>query len=462
MAANRKALQVTSNNIANANTPGYSRQRPVMESNMQSQTGGVRVGGGVEMKEALRIHDVFIEKQLLNENKTFGESKTKFEALNRLESVLSSDQYRMSDLVNDFFNSARELSANPEQGAMKLSLVESAKNAARGFRQMNTSLQSFKSDLDNELNANVADINAKAQELAKLNSSIAKFQHTRSTPGELLDRRDQILREMSSSLGLETMTDQFGGKNITLGGVGVLVNGGTANELVVMRSPEDGNKADGDAEIYLKTSSGLSKVSQALNGEIGGLVDVRNNVVNQAIDKVDKSAFEFMKQVNSIHEQGVAADGSTGNKIFAGPSEVKDAAYFMELSPEAGNIDKIATGYTPDGPSDNRLALAMADLQEAKFMPSSLNSESQEGVTLNEALNGIAGEVGIITKHEADNFHQSEAVMQQLENYRESVSGVSIEEESINLAKYQAVFNASTKAMKIGSDLFNTVLSIVN
>src|SRR5688500_3671844 len=123
MAANGKAMGMASNNIANANTPGYSRQRAVFTSTEKTTPNGGRINRGVQVKESLRIHDSFVEKQLIEEGRNYGAAKARSDTLGRIEDVVTGENFRVSDLVNHFFNDVRELSANPEQVALRTSVV---------------------------------------------------------------------------------------------------------------------------------------------------------------------------------------------------------------------------------------------------------------------------------------------------------------------------------------------------
>jgi flagellar hook-associated protein 1 len=466
MAANRQAMNTASNNIANANTPGYSRQRAVFTPTEQSFINGARVGRGVQVKEAVRVHDAFVEKQLIEEGKGFGAAKARAETLQKLESAMSNDSFRVTDLVNNFFNDVRELSTNPEQGALRTSVLLSAQNAANGFRELGDSLRGIRQNIDTQIEVDVVQINTIAKELAGLNVSIAQATARGvDAPHELEDRREVILRELSQKLGVDTVTDQYNRKNVQIGGLGVLVNGDQVHELITMRTEENGTKAAGCVDLFIKDGNGLTRVTDKVQeGSIGGSLHVRDKVLHNTLSDLDRAAFEFSNRVNAVHRQGVGADGLTERNLLSPLTSEKGASQFIKISDDVKDKpDAIAIGYTPGAASDNRVALDLAALQNERLVP------ARQGIvgggdtkTLNETLTSMVGEIGLQARNEDEIFRRQDSLMSQLNSYRESVSGVNLEEEAMNLMQYQTVYNASAKAMKVGSELFETLLSIVD
>ncbi len=470
LAANRQALQTTSNNIANTNTPGYSRQRPVFQAHEQSLSNGMRVGGGVEIKDVVRTHDVFVHHQIIDESRGLGSARARHLGLQRVEGIISNEGFRVGDLVNKFFNDVRELSANPETPAMRASVAVSATNTAEGFRKINDSLNALKLDIDSQLGFAVEEINSQTKELASLNARIFEQQAAGESPNELYDRRDQIQRELSQKLGFETSSDDHGNVNISAGGLGIIVQGNDARELLVARTSARGSKSSGSVDVQIKEPSGNRTVTHALkDGELGGLLHVRDNVVNPALAQLDRAAYELVRSVNDIHKEGQGNDGLSGRGLFKDISEIKDASHFIDLSDAVrSSHDAVAVGYDATAGGDNRVALKMAEVQSERILPlaSTVGGGGAEtegeipSQTLNDSLNAMVGKVAVEAHAEEQMLNHHEAVMSQLDNYRQSISGVSLEEEAMNMMQFQAVFNASAKAMKVGDELFQTILSL--
>jgi flagellar hook-associated protein 1 len=461
--ANRQALQTASNNVANANTPGYSRQRVQLATNEQPTQGQVRLPG-VMVKETIRVHDQFVQNQIIDESQILGAAKARTLGLRRIENTVHNDANRVGDLVNNFFNDFRELSANPEVNALRSNVTFAAKEAVTGFRGLSNNLVGVRDDIDMQISVAIEKVNTLAKEIADLNGKITHFEKKGDSPLELMDRRDAAVREISSKLGFQDSTDGKGHVNISAGGLGVLVNGPTVNEILVMRTPEKGDKAAGSYDVFVRDGDGLRLATQHIKeGEIGGLIHTRDKVLNPTLNHLDEIAFNFANKVNEVHFQGVGADGLTGRNLFKVPTVRQGAASGMELSSEvAKNSGAIATGFTVGASGDNRVALAIAEIQNLALLSDDPGKQSvgPERQTLNESLNSLVGKVAVQVEHEDHILKHQEAIVGQLENYRESISGVNLDEEAISIMQYQACFNASAKAMKMGDELLQTVLSI--
>lgn len=464
LTANRQALQTTSHNISNANTPGFSRQRAVLAA-VDSGSGPARLGG-VELKRVIRVHDQFVQNQLLEEGKSYSAAKSKAETLQRLEGLVHNEAFRMGDLVNKFFNDFRDLSANPETMTLRSNVATSAAMAAEGFRNVNNSIQRLGTDIDYQVVVATDEVNTMAREIAELNGAISQFRARAEEPLELLDRRDGLLRDLSQKIGFQMSVDEHGNTNLSAGGVGILVHGDTFNELFTMRTPENGAKRAGAVDVFIRDGKGQRIVTQAITeGQIGGLVHVRDHVLNPTMKHLDTSAFEFANAVNSVHREGMGADGQAGRNLFEDISEADGAAQRIFVTPDiAETPERIAVGLEP-GNGDNRIALQIADLQKARiFSPKGDTgdqlSDGQNRQTLNDSLNTLVGNVATQLQHSDQMHRHREGLLNQLENYRQAISGVNLEEEAIQLVQYQAAFNATAKAMKVGDELLDTILSL--
>jgi len=464
LAANRQALTTTSNNIANANTPGYSRQRPVMESNTMSQTDGVFIGGGVSVPKVIRVHDVFIDRQIIDESRAFGAMKARADGLRQMESLLTRNGYEVGESVNSFFNAYRELSANPENPSVRNLVLESADSAARSFRRVHDSMSDMQTQIDQKLGGMVDEINAQAQELAGLNEKITFMNSANQEPNELLDRRDVIVKNLSLKLGCAITSDENGHANIAPSGMGSLVFGSHANLLEAGRSPAMGDKNGGNVDIFVRDSFGVHRITEVFKeGEFAGLIQVRDQYINGTLKQLDSVAYEFARAVNDLHRTGTGLDGNSSRDIFQTQEAVKGFSSQMAVSEDVkGNLSAIASGFEENAPGDNRLAVSMAELQNRALMPSGglIQDGAELRSTLSESLNSIAGRLAASTAKEDEMLRHQTSIMDQLENYRQNISGVSLEEEAIQMMQYQAVFNASAKAMRVGDELLQTILSL--
>jgi len=457
----RQALTTTSSNVANANTPGYSRQRTQIVNQPPNYVHGLPIGSGAEVKKVIRVHDEFVQKQLVDENQSLGNLKMKSEVLSRFEALTTQEGSNLSESLNKFFNDFRELSTNSENPTLKNIVRSSGEGLARSFKQMGSSLEMGRRELDLRVGDVVNEINVSVKEIADLNNTIVLAESRGEVPNELMDRRDMLIRDLAQKIDLQVTEDQRNQKTIVAGNA-VLVQGADHFELSVRRSAAEGEKAAGSMSVFVNSSSVPREISKSIkSGELAGLMQARDKVINPALRHLDRIAFNVAHKVNEAHSQGVAADGEGNRKFFKdlGDQEEHAAFHFDINSDIKENHERIATGFSAGTSGDNRVALAIAEIQNEKILPSA-EVGGTVNLTLNESVNNLVAQVGTSTQHETQMFSHQKAIVDQLENYRQSYSGVNLEEEALDMIKYQTVFNASAKAMKVGEDLLDTILSL--
>jgi flagellar hook-associated protein 1 len=461
IAANRQALTTTSNNVSNANTPGYSRQKPVFRANERFEKQGMFQGGGVDVRQVIRIHDDFVEKQLQDEVKGLGEMKFRSEGYKHLESLLNQDGFELGNQVNKFFNDYRELSSNPEAIAMRQQVHDSADAIVHSFRKLNDSMDDMKRDIDLRLEHSLTEVNGLTKELAGLNEKIFEMENVHQQPNEMYDRRDEVVRTLEQKLGMQVVVNGNGQVNF-----GTLVNGNEAYELVAARTPAHGEKGNNSLDIFRKDSMGMHQVTAEFKeGEVAGVLHVRDQVVNPTIARLDHAAFQLASAVNEVHHDGLGLDGKGERNLFKPVESVEGASRNFDLSEDVRHsFEAIATAREPNKPGDNRIALAVADLQNKALMPTDgfLGEGKENHHTLNESLNSLVGGIGTQTAKEDQLFRHQQGVVGQLDNYRQQTSGVSLEEEAMNMLQFQAAFNASAKTVKVGDEVLQTILSLKN
>lgn len=459
----RQALSTTSNNIANASNPNHSRQRVVLEAGERELSGSRRIGGGVEVSKIIRVHDHFIGDQIVGEAKNLGSLRIKSDTLGRMESFLHPNEGNIGESLNKFFGDIRELSVNPHLATTSEMVKESGAALSAQFRGMSDSLHGLQRELDTRMENTAQEVNAMAQDLATLNERIVRAGHLRQEPLEMLDRRDALLKQLSEKVGFDAAEDHQGNINIILGGAGVLVHGSHANTLIASPTEARQGKAVGANDLFLKDHTGAHLATHAItDGELSAMVHMRDKVIDPTLDRLDHIAFELSRNVNDIHKQGVGRDGVGGRAFFKEMENVKGAASQMALSPEIEmNHESIAAGYSAS-PGDNRIAVELSRMQTQSLLPdfNSMGPNPELRHTFNESINAFVGDIGIETQSHERNLSEQKAMMEQLENYRQSISGVSMDEEAIHMIQFQTAFNAAAKTVKLGDELLQTILSL--
>jgi flagellar hook-associated protein 1 FlgK len=325
---------------------------------------------------------------------------------------------------------------------------------------MSSSLENGRRELDLRVGDAVNQINIDAKEIAELNNSIVQAQSRGEAPNELMDRRDMLVRDLSRKVDLQVTEDQRGQVTLVAGNA-VVVQGSDNFELSVRRSAAEGEKAAGSMSIFVSSTGVPREITKSIkNGELAGLMQARDRVINPAMQHLDKIAFSVAQKVNEAHSEGTGLDGISNRKFFKELGDKEEhAAFHFGLSDDIKqNHELIAAGQS-DAPGDNRVALAISEIQNEKMLPANELGGSVN-FTVNESVNNLVSQVGINTQHETQMFEHQRAIVDQLENYRQSFSGVNLEEEALDMIKYQTVFNASAKAMKVGESLLETILTL--
>ena len=495
--AAKAGIATTGHNITNANTEGYSRQRVITqaESPLGVYHGHNIIGSGTKISRVERINDAYLDKQIRNTNKDVSHFQEKDLALKQVEDIFNEmNGEGLNRLVSKFFNEFRRLSQEPENPALRESVKEATFAMINDFHRISKELTAVREHIDSRIDASVGEVNSFLQEIAQLNQLIQKHEISGASPNGLLDQRDEALKKLSSYLNVSTHKDKNGNLNVDLQGGGPLLSAVFPEQLSVSRTQEDAfGKRDNAMDIF---SSGNveSRITHVLRGgKLGALVEVRDQTLSQISDKLDALAFNLTQAVNEIHMQGYTLDGLTGIPYFRPLEFSQRASEFISLSDEVfGSSQRIATAGMFGSPGDNRIALAIADLQSKKIMGTGAITaqgwidsnqfnhymdisgvggqpgygspvgyfQSGNLVTMDDWYDSMVSQVGVIASKNRFTLSQEKDVLTQLNKIREQVSGVSIDEETANLMQYQHAFDASAKVVQVADEMLKTILSM--
>ncbi len=462
MMAAKAAIATTGHNITNSSTEGYSRQK-IHQSAVAPQaslgrmgSAKAQVGRGVNIDDSQRINDQYLEKQIRNSNRDLSFFEEKNLLLTHTEDVFNElNGEGLNKLLTNFFNGFRSLSTEPENQALRQSVREAAKTLVNDLQRVRKEVVDIRKHTDARLEGYVNEVNSWADEIRKLNILIKQASLGGSTPSDLLDKRDLALKNLGSYLDLAMYKDNYGSYNIDIKGVGPLVTGPKVMEFSVHRTEsDDQGKADGAFDIKSSANASGIITHQIRGGKLGALLEGRDKTITVVLDKLDELAFGLAKAVNQIHRQGVSQNGETNVDFFEEPKEVKRAAQMLKLSDKvAQNVNNIAIAAAKDSPADNRIAVAIGGLQGLRIL-------NEGRATFDEAYNTIVSEIGIVSARSKAGLNQQKDIVDQLQKMRDQISGVSIDEETANLLRYQHAFDASAKVIQVANDMLDTVLNI--
>lgn len=451
------ALQTTSHNIANKGTEGYSRQRVELQTNVPIGEGRLRIGMGARASAVRRINNEFLDKQLGVEGNKRGMAQSRSEKLARVEQVFNEQGDKgINHFVSEFFNSFRELSNNPESQATRTLVKENAVNLVRDFGRVNSQLKDIQSEIDVQITHEIQEINSMAEEIGSLNEKIQVVTLNGGVPNDELDRRDLLIRKLSEKVNIHVAESKDGLVNISAGNSALLVSGYDAGHLEVASTGKNDTKKENLKDIFFQSRNEdpQNVTRQFTGGTLGGLLDIRDGVINNLLQETDDLAYTLATEVNNAHSVGFTKYNQTGVNFFNVLDSKDDASGRLRLNDDiASDLANIATGIRPDAPGDNRVAVVIAQIQNQPLMAGGQSS-------LNDYYNGVVGQVGVMAKKANSIYEHQKGIVDQLGNVRESISGVSLDEEAIKMIEFQKSYDAAARVIKVADEMFDTVLSL--
>jgi flagellar hook-associated protein 1 FlgK len=472
--ASKKALEVTGHNMSNVNTEGYSRQKLIQSTAFPVSTGGLTQGTGVKVDGINRINDELIDKRL---NTALSSSKfydSRSEHLSQVESIFNEvDSEGLNQILNKFFNSFRELANQPENETIRSVVRDNAGLVVKDFHRIRETLDLQAEGIDRKIASSVSGINQILHYVASLNEKISAIEAQQGESGDLRDQRDIALRNLSEQFKIHTYTDEKGHFVVTAQGIGTLVTGLHIQELAVISKDKESssNNMNGSVEIILKDRPSQTVTNKFQSGSLASIIQVRNEDLKKLQDEMDGIAYQFTNSVNSIHRQGfvnrtvkIGPDGTptaidskgptTGLNFFTPQIGSEGAASLIELSDAVKNdLSNISAALAPNAPGDNRVAIAISKLQHERIA-------GEDSTTLEEKYLQIIGGIGIETGKARLDAEQTNGLLAQANSIRERLTGVSIDEETANMVRYQHAYEASAKMMQAADEMFKTVLEL--
>jgi flagellar hook-associated protein 1 len=331
--ASRKGLDIIGNNIANAATEGYHRQRIEFTPSYANQSSGVLIGGGVDVSGVTSVINSFLEQEILREQSTLSQVSQESSTLKSIETSFGElgGGSGLSVAIDKFFNSLSDLSAHPDQVVYQNQVLSSGEAMSGQFRTLSDFLKNLELQIKQQVDNVVGQINSFTTQIASLNESIQHSEMNGGQANNLKDQRDELIKKISELSGVETQQREYGVVDVSVGGVPVVM-GTTTIQLA--------------AGLQTETQLGIAPVGtysyQTMQGgQLGGLLALYNGTVNDVHDKLNTLASSIIQQVNQYHVQGVGSDGSftdMSGKVMLGENisdfvpPVSDGSFFVRLT----------------------------------------------------------------------------------------------------------------------------------
>ena len=444
----QQAINVTSHNIANVNTPGYSRQQLIMTTNTPLDSSIGPVGTGVSADAIERVYDRYLSAQINNESQGLGRWDAQKDAVQILEMIFNeTDGSGLNQVMSDFWNAWQSLANDPDGTTERQVLVTLSQVLATTFNQLSADLSQSRQDLDLIVQGTVADINRLSEQLVDLNAKIISSETGSLSANDYRDQRELVLSELAEMIDINSFEDATGAVSVSVANGLPLVIASQNYQLST-----ETNLAGLEEVVWVDNDGNTTNINTEISaGKLKGLLEVRDVIISDYMTRLDTLAGNIMTDVNLQHQSGFDLNGTGGEIFFIGTGTAAD----LEVNPNiVADTDLIAAAAElTTVPGDSRNAIEIANLQYE------LNMGGTQ--SYNDYYGSIVRDVGNeVLKSEAYYNHQSD-MMAQLENQREAVSGVSLDEEMINLIKFQNAYAAAAKMITTADEMMQTVLQMV-
>lgn len=493
------ALNTTGHNIANANTEGYTRQRVNMQASIPMEAYGMgrsvnpgQLGTGVEYNAVTRIREGFLDSQYRSENTANGNWTTQADALDKLQGIFNEpSDTGIRSVLDNFWNSWSDLSKDPENVTARRIVKENAAALTDALNYMSSQLTNLGADLTTNVAVKANEAQGYLTSIADLNKSITRIEGLGDDANDLRDQRDLLTDKLSKIMNI-TVQDTDQGYTIMLGGQTLVEGEEVQTRINEGSTPEEQGAFLEDAfsselltggEVYgmiysRKTyvedySKQLDNLANTLaNGDVKVTLPkgsvLPSGVSVTAVDGTSVSGTlsedteVIVKGLNGLHQLGYTADGTStpGLPFFEGTT-----AATIKLNPKiSDNPNLIASSLRTEGSStsesvikgNNTLALLVANLKESSFTSA---GDGERKATIASFYSSVVGQLGVQAQEAQRQTQNSDVLLEQAESSRQSVSGVSLDEEMSELLKFQHAYSAAARFMTTFDELLDKLIN---
>ena len=352
VAAYQRALSTVSNNIANVGTEGYVRQETSLTENMPKQQGRVYLGTGVNVAGIKRAYDQFLENNLRSTTSELNTQGPMVNYANRVLDIMGSDTVGLPPALDQFFASARTLSADPSSSVLRQQFLRDADSLAGRFRELSGQISSVDSETRDAINARVEDINTLTSQLATVNKQMDKHPLADRQPPDLLDQRDLLLTKLSKLVKVNVTNRSNGAVDLSIGNVpngGKLLEGSRTVKIEARFDEQDLSKVTIVADPYGKKPEAIAGIG---TGELGGLLGFREQILQPTFNSLDFLATTLVDEMNAIHKNGIDVEGNVGKNLF----KIESLSRIDSITGDKIAIDRASAGISLAIDDSNKVA----------------------------------------------------------------------------------------------------------
>ncbi|MFY9741992.1 MAG: flagellar hook-associated protein FlgK [Candidatus Sulfotelmatobacter sp.] len=437
--AEQGAMETTTNNIANVNTPGYSRQVPVLVTTDPVELGNLTFGTGVDLQSVESITDPLLETQIQQQTQAENQYNTLSSALQQTQLNFTTTTSDIGTEITNFFNSINQLSTDPSDLSVRQGVLTAADNLATSFNTTANNLTQQQQTLDLSVVQTVGQVNQLTSQIAQLNGQISTLQNSGETAGSFIDQRQQAIDQLSSLVDVSVIPTN-NTLTLTTSSGAPLVSGEQSYQLTTQAN------AAGLHDVY---SQGNDITSQITSGQLGGTIEARDQQVPAIENQLDTLAAGLANAVNGVQTAGFDLNGNAGTDLFnPPPAGTTGAAAGLSVA----ITDPSLIAASSDGTSGSN--------GNAEAMYALSNQTIIDGQNPTDYYSGIVSNVGNATANASAEQSASSSILQQLNDQLSSVSGVSLDEEAANMVQYQDAYQASAQVITTINDMMYAAIQM--
>lgn len=473
--AQQSALSVVGHNIANVNTPGYTRQRADLTSNQSLVEGQVYFGTGVSLNTVQGIRDRFLDLQIFRETAKQTGANERYSGVDAVSTSLGDTSTTgIAAQIQAFFQGFQELSARPEDGALRTNLIGQAKTMISGMQSRYTLLGDQRNSADQAIGSLVTEVNTLSEQIAQLNQQIAS-EASQGADNDSRDQRKSLTDKLAGLVGIHVFEDSKGAYQITLDtGAAVLVSGNSSYQL---QTTPGGAALDNHLRVESVMGGSVVDVTAGIkDGQLGARLDLRDNILVGFQRQLDQLAAGVSGQVNLLHRAGFAADGvTTGNDFFQSgvanganglPGIISAATFYKGMvsalsvnSAVSTNPSLIAAAGVGGARGDNANAKAMANLQLATGTVDTNGDGIGDSGPYSHVVGSLISDVGTQSQTYKAQSDTQQNLVSALQTQRDRISGVDLDEEAANMMTLQRGYQASARFLSVINQLTDQLVN---
>ena len=433
-------LQITNNNIANANTAGYTRETVSLSEATPSQSGTTTVGNGVQIDGVTSVRDELLTLRIQQQTSDQSSAEAQVNALNQIQTLFPSTGTSLASSLSSFFDDLSALSDNATSTADRQTAIQGAQTVVSQFNSISAGLTGPTSGLNSTISSDVSQINQLSAQAASLNQELTLQNAQGQTTSPITDQLNQVETQLATLTNI-TVTHSSQGDSIVTGNGTPLVEGGQSYALSTTTN------ASGNTDVL--DLGGNDITSSISSGDLGGTIEVRDKQIPALLNSLDTLANQFATAFNQAQTTGYDQNGNAGTALFTIPTTVAGSAASIALA----TTNPAAIAASSDGSSGSNGNVAnLTALQTSALASGSVTTQSAN----------LVYQIGSLTQTATTNSTSIAQSLTALNSQEGSISGVSIDEESANLIQYQQAYEAAAKIVSTIQSLFQTTINMIN